>query len=95
MAVNRKCPRCGSTHVQMSNERSKHGCLFTLLFGIYYLFLLFFKWMIGFMLLICYDWWMAIVKNIMGKGHIWQCRKWFSGNKRTFYCHDCGYNFKA
>ena len=36
MAVNVKCPKCGSTKVQLSNEMSKHGCLWTVLFGIYY-----------------------------------------------------------
>ena len=37
MAINRKCPKCGSTKVQLSNERSKHGCLFVILFGIWYI----------------------------------------------------------
>lgn len=95
MAINRKCPKCGSTHVQLSNERSKHGCFWLLIFGVWYVGLLMFKWIIGMMVFICYDWWMAIVKSIGGKGHVWKCRKWFSGNKRVFYCHDCGYNFKA
>lgn len=79
----------------MSNEKSKHGCLFTILFGIYYVIVVIFKWIIGFLLLLFVDWWMAIIKAITKKGYVWQCRKWFSGNKRTFYCHDCGYNFKA
>ena len=94
MAVNRKCPRCGSNHVQLSNERSKHGCFWFILFGIYFICWLLIKWMIGLMIFMCYDWWMAIVKSIMKKGHVWQCRKWFSGNKRIFYCYNCGYNFK-
>ena len=34
MSLNRKCPRCGSDFVQLTNERSRHGCFFTLLFGI-------------------------------------------------------------
>ena len=33
MAVNKKCPKCGSEQVQLSNESSKHGCLFLILFG--------------------------------------------------------------
>ena len=32
MAVNKKCPKCGSENVQLSNESSKHGCLFLILF---------------------------------------------------------------
>lgn len=95
MAVNKKCPKCGSDHVQLSNERSKHGCLWTLLLGWIFIFWVMIKWIIGCMILCCYDWWMAIIKKCSGKGHVWQCRKWFSGNKRIYYCHDCGYNFKA
>ncbi len=95
MALNRKCPKCGSDHVQLSNEKSKHGCFWTLLFGVVYICWVFIKWMIGCIIFICYDWWMAIINKCRSKGHIWQCRKWFSGNKRVFYCHDCGYNFKA
>ena len=93
--INRKCPRCGSERVQLSSERSKHGCLWTILFGIYYVAWVFFKWMIGLILFLCWDWWMAIVKACLGKGHVWQCRKWFGGTKRIYYCHDCGYNFRA
>ena len=96
MAINLKCPKCGSEHVQLSNERSKHGCLWFVLFGLWYvLYVVCVRWMIGLMLLICYDWWMAIIKKAQGKGYVWQCRKWFSGKKRVFYCHDCGYNFRA
>lgn len=95
MALNRKCPKCGSTNVQLSNERSKHGCLFTLLFGVYYLIVVMFKWMIGLCVFALYDWWMAIIKKASGKGYVWQSKKWFSGKKQVWYCHDCGYNFRA
>lgn len=95
MAINKRCPRCGSEKVQMSNERSKHGCLWAILFLGWYFIWIMFKWMIGFTILMVYDWWMAIVKNVQGKGHVWQSRKWFSGVKQAYYCHDCGYNFKA
>jgi hypothetical protein len=84
MAMNKKCPKCGSAHVQMSEEKSKHGCLFTILFGIYYIMLVMFKWMIGLLILICYDWWMAIIKAVRKKGFVWQSKKWFSGKKRTY-----------
>lgn len=95
MALNRTCPKCGGNHVQMSDEKSKHGCLWTLLFGVYYLIVLIFKWVIGFFILVFYDSWMSIVKKCQKKGYVWQSKKWFSGKKRVFYCHDCGYNFKA
>ena len=95
MAINHKCPRCGSPRVKMSGEKSKHGCFWMILFGIYYFFWIMIKWIIGLVIFILYDWWMAIIKAVSGKGHVWQCKKWFSGYKRVFYCHDCGYNFKA
>lgn len=95
MAINVRCPKCGSTRVQLSNERSRHGCLMTLLFGFYYLAVVAVRWIIGLVVLCVYDWWAAILHLICGKGHVWQCRKWFSGKKRIFYCHDCGHNFRG
>ena len=95
MSVNARCPKCGSTKVQMSQEKSKHGCLWTLLFGWWYVFFVMIKWCIGFMVLVCFDWWMAIIKNVSKKGYVWKSKGYFSGVKRTFYCHDCGYNFKG
>ena len=66
MAVNAKCPKCGSTKVQLSNESSKHGCLYMVLFGIWYFMWLMCKWCIGMMVFFCYDWWMAIVHKVSG-----------------------------
>lgn len=64
-------------------------------FGMYYIFYLFFKWLIGIIMFFLVDSWIWIIKKIQGKGYVWHCKKWFSGVKRTYYCHDCGYNFKA
>lgn len=95
MAINRRCPKCGGSHVQLSNETSKHGCLWTILFGIYYLIWVLIKWTVGLILFFLYDWWMALIHAAAGKGHIWQSKKWFSGTRKIYYCHDCGYNFRA
>ena len=95
MAVNMKCPKCGSTMVQMTTESKSHGCLWTFLFGIVYIIYVMMKWMIGLLILICFDWWMAIIKHACGKGYVWRCRRWFSGRRRLYYCHNCGYNFKT
>ncbi len=95
MVINRKCPKCGSSRVQLANERSKHGCFWFLVFGIFYIFYVIFKWFTGMMIFICYDIWMFIANKTRGRGYVWQCLKWFSGNKRFFYCHECGYNFRA
>ena len=95
MALNVKCPKCGSNRVQMSNERSKHGCLWLLLLGWFYVMIVLFKWIIGLMVLMCIDWWMAIIKACQKKGYIWKCSRWFSGTKKVYYCHDCGHNFRG
>ena len=93
--MNPKCPKCGSDRVQLSNERSKHGCLWFVLLGWLFLIWLMVKWCIGFIVLCCIDWWMAIIKKSQGKGYIWKCKRWFSGKKRIYYCHECSYNFKG
>ena len=49
MALNQKCPKCGSTHVQLSNIESKHGCFWFILFGWIYLIWILIKWCIGIM----------------------------------------------
>ena len=95
MGLNRKCPKCGSEKVALSDNKSKHGCLWLLLFGWLYIFLVMFKWLIGLMVLICFDWWMAIIKAVQKKGYVWKSRRWFSGKTSYYYCHDCGHNFKA
>lgn len=95
MGINVKCPKCGSTKVQLSNELKKHGCLWFILFGIYYIFWVMIKWCISLMVFFVYDWWMAIVKKATGKGHVWQVKKWFSTRSKIYYCHECGYNFRA
>ncbi|MBE6577718.1 MAG: hypothetical protein E7653_06230 [Ruminococcaceae bacterium] len=95
MGLNRKCPKCGSEKVQLSDTTKKHGCLWFILLGWIYILWMFFKWMIGFMVLICLDWWMAIIKKSQNKGYVWKSKRWFSGKTQYYYCHDCGHNFKA
>lgn len=96
MSINRKCPQCGSNYVQLSNEKSKYGFFWFLIFGIFYiLYIVFIKWLTGIVIFLFYDIWMFIVKKVNNKVYVWQCVKWFSINKRIFYCHNCGYNFKA
>ena len=95
MGINRRCPKCGSNQCELTLEANRHGCLFTILFGVWYIALVLIKWFIGFFFLIYYDWWMAIIKAFLHKQHVWKCRDWFSFYKRTYYCHDCGYNFRG
>ena len=37
MALNKKCPKCGSTKTQLVDNKSKHGFIKLLLFGMYYM----------------------------------------------------------
>lgn len=95
MEMNQKCPRCGSTHVQLSDVGSKHGCFWFLMFGWLYIIWIPIKWCIGLTVLICFDWWMALIKKHQNKGYVWKCKRWFSGKRKVYYCHDCSYNFKG
>ena len=95
MALNRKCPKCGSDKVQLSNVRSKNGCLWFILFGFWFLIWRLVKFCIALTLLVLIDWWMAIIKAAQKKGYVWQSLKWLSGSKKNYYCHECGHNFAA
>lgn len=95
MGLDIKCPKCGSTRVQLSEERGKHGCLYFILFGSLYIIYLIFKWTVAFCILILFDWWIAIIKAIMGKGYVWKSLSLFSSRRKLYYCHSCGHNFRA
>ena len=95
MGLNQRCPKCGSTMVQLSSDRRGMGCLWFVLFGIWYVLWVIFKWIIGIYVFLLYDWWMAIIHAAMGKKHIWVCKKLFIARRRTYYCHTCGHNFKV
>ena len=72
MSINMRCPKCGSYKVQLSDERSKHGCFWFLVFGILYLIWIPIKWCIGVMILLLFDWWMALIKALCHKGYVWK-----------------------
>ena len=97
MSMNVKCPKCGSEHVQLSNEEHRRRSLIWLiLFGWEVaLFRFICRITAGITLLVCVDWWMAIIKSCQKKGYIWKCKRFFVNRKRIYYCHDCGYNFRV
>ena len=95
MFHNQKCPKCGSDHVQLSNVQSKHGFFWFLIFGWVYLVLIPIKWCLGLLTILCIDWWMALIKKSQGKGYVWKGKRWFSGRKKMYYCHECHHNFKG
>ena len=95
MWENLKCPKCGSTHVQLSSENSRHGCLWFLLLGWLYFFWAVIRAAIGVLILLFYDWYMAMSAKALGKGYVWQSRRWLCGKKRVYYCHNCHHNFRG
>lgn len=95
MALNVTCPKCGSTHVQLSNVKNGHGCLWTILFGVVYFVWVFIKFIIGLTLLLLVDWWVALIMKARKKSYNWISKKFFGFKKKYFYCHDCGHNFKS
>lgn len=94
MAI-KKCPKCGSSKTQMTQKKSKHGLLWAILFGIFWLMWVMMKWVVGVMIFICYDWWMAIIKKKDGKGYHYVSAEWFKTSKTYYYCNDCGNNFRG
>ena len=95
MGINHRCPKCGSTKVQLSNERNKHGFLWLILFGIYYAFWWICKATAALVVLMCFDWWFAIVKKSQGKGYVWLSKRIIQNKSKIYFCHNCGNNFRA
>lgn len=95
MSLNIKCPRCGSNRAMLTHESKRHGCFRLILFGIWYAVRTVIRWIIGLLILVLFDWWIAILKAVMGKGYAWRSKRWFSPWRRLFYCPDCGYHFRA
>ena len=83
MSINMRCPKCGSYKVQLSGERSKHGCFWFLVFGIFYLIWIPIKWCIGLLILLLFDWWMALIKALCDKGYVWKSKGWFTLTKNS------------
>ena len=71
MSINKTCPKCGSNKVELTHVNEGHGCLFTFLFGLWYWLWVLFKWFIGLMVLMVWDWWFAIIMLIAKKPYQW------------------------
>lgn len=95
MSIKKKCPKCGSEKVQLSNERNKHGILWLILFGWIYLMWWCFKLMIAAVVFIYWDWWFALIKKSQGKGYVWISKRIITNKSKIYYCHECGNNFRA
>jgi hypothetical protein len=95
MSLNPKCPHCGGTRAVLTSEHKRHGCLWLILFRIYYVIWTILRWIAGLLVLILFDWWMAILKAIAGKGYVFKSKRFFSPWRRYYYCPDCGTNFRG
>lgn len=95
MGVNKKCPKCGSTKVQLSSEKSKHGFLWFILFGVLYGMWWMVKLCVAILVFTFYDWWMAMLQKSKKKGYVWVSKRMLQNNTRVYYCHKCGNNFRA
>ena len=95
MALNKKCPKCGSSKTQLVDNKSKHGFIKLILFGMYYMLWYMCKVMFGTIIFLCYDWWMAIIAKSQNKGYTYASKRWFTFSNKIYYCHDCGHNFRG
>ena len=95
MGINRKCPKCGSAKVQLSNERNKHGFLWFILFGTIYAIWWLLKLMIAVVVFIYWDWWFALIQKSRKKGYVWISKRIIENRSKIYYCHNCGHNFRA
>lgn len=95
MSINKKCPKCGSNKVQLVNERSKHGFLWFVLFGLFWCGWWLCKAMFAFMVFIFFDWWYAIIKKNQGKGYVWISKRMIENKARIYHCNECNHNFRA
>lgn len=89
-----KCPKCGSQKCQLTDKAKHRGFLYFLVFGVFWLIYAMIKWTIGIMVFLCFDWWYAIIMKARKKAYHWHCKKWFT-KRNSYYCQDCGFNFKA
>lgn len=94
MGLNHVCPNCGSEKVQLTDANHGNGCLMAILFTVPYFIWLFVKYMIAFFILFIWDWWFAIIMKVAKKRYNWISKSLLVRRKK-YYCHDCGYNFKA
>ena len=95
MSLNPKCPKCGSSKVTLTNENSKHGFLWLILLGWLWVMWWIFKASIALIVLICFDWWYAIIQKNQGKGYVWLSKRIIQNKSRVYHCNNCDHNFKG
>lgn len=102
-----KCKKCGSENVtaQVINEteyRKGHGCLFSILFGVFYWTWLGIKWMFKYMVALFY--WIVMFTPVIivkARGRQFNHPDWYrkmmqrkgktyNNQKTVFVCNSCG-----
>ena len=89
-----KCPNCRGENILISYEKEEGLNFLVLFLGIFYIFVLLFKWAMGIIIFCLFDWWRAIVEVRRGRSHLYKSKKWFRGSKKSYYCQDCKTHFK-
>lgn len=95
MPINPKCPKCGSSKVKLTAERSRHNLIWFIIFGFFWCIWWCLKAVLAFYVLIFFDWWFAIVKKNQGKGYVWLSKRILQNKSRLYYCTKCGHNFRG
>jgi hypothetical protein len=84
MSRHKRCSKCGNA---LFPDNIDEEILYGILYGIIYVIILLVKWMIGLMILVFYDWWMAICYSVYTvvtkdkRRYRWKCRNWFLNNR--------------
>ncbi len=94
MLLNSNCPRCGSKHTELVQEKYREYPVWLAPFRVSVFAWIVTRWIMGIFAFVLYDWWVALIRSLMGKGHIWLSKKCFTIHERTFYCRNCGHNFR-
>lgn len=83
---NRKCTKCESTKIEFLNETRAKSDALNLLWFLPKLYL-------ALVVLLYWDWWMALVKKIGGKKHAWVCKRLVESEIGNYRCTKCNNHF--
>ncbi|MBR5027062.1 hypothetical protein IKX64_00485 [Candidatus Saccharibacteria bacterium] len=51
--------------------------------------------MVAVVVFIYWDWWFALIQKSRKKGYVWISKRIIENRSKIYYCHNCGYNFRA
>lgn len=88
------CPNCRGKNILISYEKEEEPNFYAVFFGIFYIIWFLFRCVLGILIFCFYDWWHAILEKRRGRSHLFRCRRWFRGSKKSYYCQDCKTHYK-